>query len=112
MQAVIGRMAIMDALLDLAVAMSVFWWFRALETGRDDYFIYGCLATALGFLAKGPVAPVVSILVMVPFALWNNRHERLYLPSVRGWMLGLGGAVCVVAPWLVAIAGIPAFARG
>ncbi|HEX3456969.1 MAG TPA: glycosyltransferase family 39 protein, partial [Candidatus Baltobacteraceae bacterium] len=59
MQGVIGRLAIMDALLDLAVAMTIFWWFRALETGRDRYAILGWIAAGGGFLAKGPVAPVV-----------------------------------------------------
>src|SRR5579863_8534777 len=35
MQAVIGRLAIMDALLDLAVAMPIFWWFRGRARSRD-----------------------------------------------------------------------------
>ncbi|MDQ2679666.1 MAG: glycosyltransferase family 39 protein, partial [Candidatus Eremiobacteraeota bacterium] len=37
MQAIVGRLAIMDAMLDLAVTLNVFWWFRALQTGRDQY---------------------------------------------------------------------------
>ena len=89
MQAIIGRLAIMDALLDVAVALTVFWWFRALEAGRDRYFIYGWIAAGFGFLAKGPVAPVVSLIVIVPFVLWNNRVERLRLPSLRVWILAL-----------------------
>ena len=104
MQAIIGRLAIMDALLDVAVALTVFWWFRALEAGRDRYFIYGWIAAALGFLAKGPVAPVVSLIVIVPFVLWNARVESLRLPSWRGWLLGLSAAMLIVAPWLLAIA--------
>ncbi|MBV8490076.1 MAG: glycosyltransferase family 39 protein, partial [Candidatus Eremiobacteraeota bacterium] len=39
MQVIIGRLAIMDALLDLTVAMTIFFWFRGLETGRDPYFV-------------------------------------------------------------------------
>ena len=53
MVAVIGRLAIMDALLDLTVAMTIFWWFRGLETGRDRYVVYGWIAAGFGFLAKG-----------------------------------------------------------
>ena len=75
MQAVIGRLAIMDALLDVAVALSVFWWFRALETGRDRYFIYGWIAAAFGFLAKGPVAPVVALLVIAPWLVGIAIHS-------------------------------------
>ena len=104
MQAVIGRLAIMDALLDLAVALTVFWWFRALETGRDRYFIYGWIAAAFGFLAKGPVAPVIALLVIVPYALWNRREEATHLPSVRAWIAGVCAAGLIIAPWLVAIA--------
>jgi 4-amino-4-deoxy-L-arabinose transferase len=104
MQAIIGRLAIMDALLDVAVALTVFWWFRALEAGRDRYFIYGWIAAGFGFLAKGPVAPVVALIVIVPFVLWNSRVERVRLPSLRGWILALGAFVLVMAPWLVALA--------
>ena len=74
MQAVIGRLAIMDALLDLAVAMTIFWWFRALETGRARYAIYGWIAAGGGFLAKGLVAPVIALFVIIPFYLWNSRY--------------------------------------
>jgi 4-amino-4-deoxy-L-arabinose transferase-like glycosyltransferase len=104
MQAVIGRLAIMDALLDLTVALTIFWWFRSLEAGRDRYFVYGSIAAAIGFLAKGPVAPVIAMLVIVPFTLWNGRVERTRLPSWRGWVLSAVFAVLIVSPWLGAIA--------
>jgi 4-amino-4-deoxy-L-arabinose transferase-like glycosyltransferase len=104
MQAIIGRLAIMDALLDLAVALAIFWWFRSLETGRDRYFVYGWIAAAFGFLAKGPVAPAVALMVIVPYALWNARSQRVHLPSPLGWAIGLLCASAIVAPWLAAIA--------
>jgi len=104
MQAIIGRLAIMDALLDLAVALTVFFWFRSIEAGRDRYFLYGWVAAALGFLAKGPVAPVVALLVVGVFAWWNRRAEETRLPSWRAWAFGLVLAAAIIAPWLVAIA--------
>jgi 4-amino-4-deoxy-L-arabinose transferase-like glycosyltransferase len=103
MQAVIGRLAIMDALLDVAVALSVFWWFRALESGRDRYFIYGWVAAGFGFLSKGLVAPVIALMVIVPYTLWNARHEEQRLPSLRAWIGGALGFIIVVAPWMVAM---------
>jgi 4-amino-4-deoxy-L-arabinose transferase-like glycosyltransferase len=103
MQAIIGRLAIMDALLDMAVALTIFWWFRALESGRDQYAIYGWIAAGFGFLAKGPVAPVIALLVIVPYAIWNDRHEPTHLPSWRGWIFGLLAFVLVVAPWMIAV---------
>jgi len=114
MQAVIGRLAIMDALLDMAVALTVFWWFRGLESGRDRYFIYGWIAAGFGFLAKGPVAPAAALLVIVPYAFWNVRHEAQRFPSMRAWIAGLLAFVAVVAPWMIGIAvraGSDAFAQ-
>lgn len=104
MQAVIGRLAIMDALLDMAVALTVFWWFRALESGGGKYFVYGWIAAAFGFLAKGLVAPVLALLVIVPYAIWNERNEEQKLPSLRAWLVGLGAFVVISAPWMIALA--------
>ncbi len=104
MQAVIGRLAIMDALLDVAVALNVFWWFRALESGRNRYFIYGWIAAAFGFLAKGPVAPVIALIVIAPYALWNAREEPTTFPPIRAWIAGLAAFAAIIAPWLIGIA--------
>jgi 4-amino-4-deoxy-L-arabinose transferase-like glycosyltransferase len=103
MQAVIGRLAIMDALLDLTVAMTIFWWFRSLETGRGRYAVYGWIAAGAGFLAKGLVAPVVALLVIVPFYLWNRRCEAMQPPSQRGWIVGSLAFLAIVIPWPVAL---------
>ncbi len=103
MQAIIGRLAIMDALLDVTVAMAIFWWFRGLETGRDRYTIYGWIAAGVGFLAKGLVAPVVALLVIVPFYFWNRRHEPTRAPSARAWIVGLLAFVAIAAPWPIAL---------
>ena len=103
MQAVIGRLAIMDALLDLAVAMTIFFWFRGLETGRDRYSIYGWIAAGGGFLAKGLVAPVVALLVIVPYYLWNRRYEPAHPPSARAWIVGVLAFLAIVAPWPIAL---------
>ena len=103
MQAIVGRLAIMDAMLDLAIALTIFWWFRALQTGQDRYFVYGWIAAGFGFLAKGPVAPVVALIVVVPYALWEARAAGVQLPSWRGWLGGLALFVAVVAPWFGAL---------
>ncbi|HET6894902.1 MAG TPA: glycosyltransferase family 39 protein [Candidatus Baltobacteraceae bacterium] len=103
MQAIVGRLAIMDALLDLAVGVSVLFWFAALQTGCDRYVWYGAVAAALGFLAKGPVAPVIALLVVVPYALWESRSGGVRLPSWRGWLGAVALFVLVVAPWFGAL---------
>jgi len=100
--AVIGRLAIMDALLDLFVAMSIFWWFRGLQTGRDRYVVYGWIAAAFGFLSKGLVAPVVALLVIVPFFIWNRRVETTHF-SPRAWILGVLAFLAIAIPWPAAL---------
>jgi 4-amino-4-deoxy-L-arabinose transferase-like glycosyltransferase len=103
MQAVIGRLAIMDALLDLAVAMSILWWFESLESGRARYAIYGWIAAAAGFLAKGFVAPVVALLTIVPFYLWNRRFVAMPRLAAPGWIAGAAIFVALVLPWPLAL---------
>jgi 4-amino-4-deoxy-L-arabinose transferase-like glycosyltransferase len=103
MQAVIGRLAIMDALLDLAVAMTIFLWFRGLESGRARYIVYGWIAAAAGFLAKGLVAPVIALLVIVPFYCWNRRAEAMPRLSKTGWILGALVFLALVLPWPLAL---------
>lgn len=104
MQAIVGRLAIMDAMLDLSVAITVFCWFRALQAGRDSYFIYGWIAAALGFLTKGPVAPVIALLVIVPYYFWERRATHAHLPSWRGWLGGIVLFAAIAAPWFAALA--------
>ncbi len=103
MQAVVGRLAIMDALLDLAVACTIFWWFRALQTGAGAYLYAGSAAAALGFLAKGPVAPVIALIVIAVFSLWNRRTSATIMPSWRAIAAACGIFALIVAPWFVAL---------
>lgn len=105
MQAIVGRLAIMDALLDLAVTISILSWFRALRSGSDRDVWIGALAAGLGFLAKGPVAPAAALLVVVPYMIWQSRHARLSMPSWRGWAGGVLVFLAVVAPWFAALVG-------
>ncbi len=99
MQAIVGRLAIMDALLDLAVCLSILWWFRFMQTGKDRYFLLGAAAAAFGFLAKGPVAPVISLLVMLPYYAWERRERSVPVPSWRGWFFGALVFAAIVVPW-------------
>lgn len=103
MQAIVGRLAIMDALLDLFVALAVLCWFRALQGGSVWYTLAGAGAAALGFLAKGPVAPVVALLIVIPYAIWEQRRAGIRLPGWRGWIGGALLFLAVVVPWFAAL---------
>ncbi|MBC5822373.1 MAG: glycosyltransferase family 39 protein [Candidatus Eremiobacteraeota bacterium] len=104
MQAVVGRLAIMDALLDLAVAMAVLAFFRALRSGGRGAWYAAWTALGFGLLAKGVVAPVVTALVIVPWALWEKRMRRpLCVPGVAPWLAGVALCAAIVAPWAIAL---------
>jgi len=104
MQAVVGRLAIMDALLDLAVAMAVLAFFRALRSGDRGAWYAGWAALGFGLLTKGIVAPVVTALVVAPWALWEKRaRTTLILPGFASWLAGVALCAAIVAPWAIAL---------
>ncbi len=104
MQAVLGRLAIMDALLDLAVMLAILAWFAALRTGGARWWYGGWVAIALGTLTKGPVAIVLTFLVVAPWALWTWRAgDRIVWPSLRRWALGALVFVVLLGPWAIAL---------
>ena len=105
MQAVIGRLAIMDALLDLAVTLTIFGVFAALRSGRERYWYGAWVTAALGFLAKGPVAIVVPALVLAVWIVWERRRgDALQMPNLRAWLLAPLCMLVIVLPWMVLLA--------
>jgi 4-amino-4-deoxy-L-arabinose transferase-like glycosyltransferase len=113
MQAVIGRLAIMDALLDLAVMVAILWWFRALApevsggapgARRNVAFVCGAAALAFGTLAKGPVAPAVVVLVIGAWLVWERRlRTPVVLPSIGTLVVALGLFALIALPWFVTV---------
>jgi len=104
MQAVVGRLAIMDALLDLAVAIAILAFFRALRSGDRGAWYAGWAALGFGLLAKGIVAPVVTALVIAPWALWERRARGMLVPTGAGsWPAGVALCAAIVAPWAIAL---------
>jgi len=101
MQAVIGRMAIMDALLDLAIAVGTLALFRAFTGGRPLLSVFGAaIAIAFGILAKGPVAFVVVALVIVPWFAWERyAGARLTYPPAWSWFAALAVLLGIDTPW-------------
>ena len=104
MVAIVGRLAIMDALLDLAVAGSILAFAFALRarTGRLDLraWLWAWIAMALGVLAKGPVAVAVPALVVVPWILWERAlGQPIGVPRLRAWVLAIGVFAAIAVPW-------------
>ncbi len=106
MQAVVGRLAIMDALLDLAVAVAVFACFFALRDADGVKLIVAGGAAGLGFLAKGLVSPVIVVLVLGAFAAWEWRiGAAVRLPRLRYWLAAVAVFLAIALPWPIALYG-------
>ena len=111
MQAIVGRLAIMDALLDLCIVIAMLCWFRAFqplerrfgdERRRTTAFLCGAFVLALGTLVKGPVAPVIVVLVIAAWLVWERRSDApIAFPSAATFAAAAGLFVLVAAPWFV-----------
>jgi len=110
MQAIVGRLAIMDALLDLCVVIAILCWYRALQPSpdpgdarrRSTAFLCGTLAVAGGMLAKGPVAPVIVVLVIGVWIAWERRSGAAIALPGPATLLGAGALfIAIAAPWFV-----------
>ena len=110
MQAIVGRLAIMDALLDLCVVTAC-----CAGSGRskphdrpdDGGAAPGRLrarrgGAGLGTLAKGPVAPVIVVLVIGVWLVWERRSNApVALPLDRSAVAAAVVLFAAVAPWFV-----------
>jgi 4-amino-4-deoxy-L-arabinose transferase-like glycosyltransferase len=110
MQAIVGRLAIMDALLDLCVVTAILCWFRAFEPRgpgeagkrRSAAFVGGALALAFGTLAKGPVAPVLVVLVIGVWLIAERRSTATIVwPSPPAILAAAVLYAAVALPWFV-----------
>jgi len=107
-----------DLLFSALLAWSWFCWLggylllrgQAEEAAPGEHrrwFLKAYVWLALAFLAKGPLAPVLSILVLGAFLLWQRDFAVL---RRAGILAGLGLTLLIVAPWYVA-AGLKGGAR-
>lgn len=103
MQAILGRLAVMDALLNLCIVVAMLCWFRAFgERAHGGAFVAGAVALAFGTLTKGPVAPVIVVLVIAVWLVWEARSSAaIAWPAPATWALAAVAFVAIVAPWFV-----------
>jgi len=122
MQAIVGRLAIMDALLDLTIAAAILWAFRSfaptLATSALDgpkrvaALVCAGAAVGLGMLTKGPVAPVMVILVVGGWLAWEWRMRTpVVIPKAATVLLAVVVTLAIALPWFVLLGmhmGLPA----
>jgi 4-amino-4-deoxy-L-arabinose transferase-like glycosyltransferase len=63
------------------------------------WFLKAYVWLALAFLAKGPLAPVLSVLLLAMFLVWQRELKVLRRTHI---LAGLGITLLIVAPWYVA----------
>jgi 4-amino-4-deoxy-L-arabinose transferase-like glycosyltransferase len=97
------------------VSVAILSWFGALQTGARRWWYVGWASLALGTLAKGPVAPLMVLLVILPWALWNRSARGSFVvPPPGRWLGGIALFAVIVLPWAIALdraAGPGAFAE-
>jgi 4-amino-4-deoxy-L-arabinose transferase and related glycosyltransferases of PMT family len=99
MSSIIGHAAIADALLDLLLALTFLDLWRHYESQRRAPLLRAYLWMGLGFLAKGPVAIVLPVLVSFLYSWYQARLRewwRMALDPI-GWLILLA----TLAVWLV-----------
>jgi 4-amino-4-deoxy-L-arabinose transferase-like glycosyltransferase len=97
MPSIIGHAAIADALLDLLLTLTMLDIYRHCVAPSLGKVLRIYLWMGLGFLAKGPVAVALPLVISAVFYLWQHR-PLLWLQAALnplGWMV----FAIVVGPW-------------
>jgi len=100
--AVIGyaRAASPDMPLTAALTLSLLAWYAWHETGAKVYLAVSYLFVALGTLAKGPVAPLLVVAIVVIFASAQRQYELIRRSL---WLPGLLIFCLTALPWYVLV---------
>ncbi|MHB8217908.1 MAG: ArnT family glycosyltransferase [Candidatus Sulfotelmatobacter sp.] len=95
-----ARAASMDMALTAVFTVAMLGWWAWRESGKKIYLaaFYGFIA--LGMLAKGPVAPLLAVLVIVVYAT-AVREFCLILKTL--WLPGIVLFCAIALPWYFAV---------
>jgi hypothetical protein len=95
-----ARGASTDMQMAAPLAIGLLGWYAWYETGSKFWLYDIYFFTGLATLAKGPVAPLLAVLIIVAFAFlrreWNILYRSLWWPGV---LLYFG----MVLPWFIAV---------
>lgn len=74
----------------------------AFHASKPGYFYLSYAALALAFLAKGPVAVVLSVPILLTYVLTRERASWRVIRQTR-WWIGVVIFLAIAAPWWIAI---------
>lgn len=89
-----------DALLATLIALSLLSFFAADVTGQVAWARWGYAFAALGYLTKGPVAPVLVGATLLVYLIWERRLKDLRR-CLDAW--GVGVFVLIALPWMLLV---------
>ncbi len=97
---IFAHAAATDMPLAACFSIALLAWYAWYESQRRIYLAAFYVFLALGTLAKGPVAPALSALIIVLFAA--VRRDRRAIPRTL-WIPGVALYLGVMLPWYVAV---------
>ena len=95
-----ARAASTDMALAAAFSMGMLAWWAWRESGKKIYLSMFYLFIALGMLAKGPVAPLLSFLAIL---LYATAVRKLQLILKTLWLPGMILWCAIALPWYAAV---------
>jgi 4-amino-4-deoxy-L-arabinose transferase-like glycosyltransferase len=95
-----ARASSMDSALAATFAIGMLAWWAWRESGKKIYLALFYALTALGMLAKGPVAPFLAAVILVLFAI-AVRELRLIVRTL--WLPGILLFGVIALPWYAAV---------
>jgi len=75
-------------------------WYAWYESGRKSWLAAGYIFLALGTLAKGPVAPALSAVIIFLFAAVKRDWRAIWRTL---WIPGIALYLAVMLPWYIAV---------
>src|ERR1035441_7440918 len=95
-----ARAAATDMPLAAAFSIALLAWYAWYESRRHIYLAAFYIALALGTLAKGPVAPALSAVIIFLFVAvkrdWRAIPRTLWIPGIAVYL-------AVMLPWYIAV---------
>ncbi len=96
---IIAKAAIADALLNLFIALSMFFIYKLYKTKESKFIYLTYIFVALGTLTKGPVAILIPL--VVSFIFFAIKQELKFWLKAILYPKALGVFFLIAAPWYI-----------
>ncbi len=102
---VVGRICLTDMPFTLYVTAALGGLFLAAEGASIGFLLLGYVAVALALMAKGPLAIVLTGVVLLPYLLWTCRNKQDWQMRLARLRPVLGAAILlfIAVPWYLAV---------